>query len=325
VLTDEDVGIIDLSAPAEGDITVRLSSSAPSPVPVQVVVTDGDPSATDDAILAVRLAGESSIVLIDLLPVPPDQAATSVHDFRPTPNVVIADGVPSDIAFVTTDGGLRLCALVPGAEALTLIDPATGISTSVALGASFDQLSVVTSIVGASASGADVALLWSTSSPEVAFVALGSTVGKPYESVDLLALDQPVTAVYDVPAPNDRLKILAGADGATFYVLDLVARTASPIVAAGGAALGVSPDGVRAWFLAPDASDIASLDLGDLRPSNLILDLPVAAAIDVARPGGRALLAVHATPDVGITVLDGLTPSLETAVDYESVLLGALP
>lgn len=323
VLTDRDVGIIDLSEPAKGDITVRLSASGEKVTPAQIAVTDGDPDRDDDARLAVRIAGDSSVILVDLLPAPPGEV--KAHSFRPTPNVVYAGGVPSDIAFVNTDGGLRLAALVPAQRALTLVDPATGIAGSVALNAPFERISIVTGIVGSSDAGADVALLWSTSSASIAFVALGSTVGKPYKSVERLELETPVAAVYDVPAPNDRLKILAGIDQRSFYVLDLIARTASPILASDGAVLSIAPDGRRAWMMAPSQPQIAKLDLANLHPKNLFLTQPVAAAFDVARAGGgRALLAMHASPAVGITVLDGDSPKLETATTYASVLLGGL-
>jgi len=324
VLTDRDVGIIDLSEPQKGDITVRLSSSGEKLVPAQIAVTDGDPALDDDARLAIRVANDSSVILVDLLPAAAGEA-TKAHSFRPTPNVVFAGGVPTDIAFVNTDGGLRLAALVPAQRSLTLIDPATGIPSSVALDAPFERISIVTGVVGATASGADMALLWSTSSASVAFVALGSTVGKPYKSVERLELEMPVAAVYDVPAPNDRLKILAGVDQRSFYVLDLIARTASPILASDGALFSVAPDGRRAWMMAPSQPQIAKLDLTSLHPKNLFLTQPVAAAFDVARAGGgRALLAMHATPNVGVTVLDGESPALETATTYASVLLGDL-
>lgn len=324
VMTDRDVGIIDLSEPAKGDITVKLSSSGERLTPVQIAVTDGDPARDDDARLAVRIAGDSSVILVDLLAAPSDQA--TAHSFRPTPNVVFAGGVPSDVAFVNTDGGLRLAALVPSQSAMTLIDPSTGIPTSVALGAPFEHLSIVTGVVGASDAGADVALLWSTQSSSIAFVALGSTVGKPYKSVERLTLEEPVSAVFDVPAPNDRLKILMGIDQRSFYVLDLIARTASPILADDGATLTLAPDGQRAWMLAPSQPEIAKLDLANLHPKNLYLTRPVSAAFDVARRGGgRALLALHGGDSAGVTVLDGEKPALETAVTYESLLLGGLP
>jgi hypothetical protein len=323
VLTDRDVGLIDLAEPARGDITVRLSTTGDRVKPVQVAVSDGDPARNDDARLAVRLANDPSIVLVDLLA---PTSSDAVHDFRPTPNVVLASGPPTDVAFVNTDGGLRLAAVVPSKQSLSLIDPATGISKDIALGAPFAHLSLVTSIVGSSAAGADVALLWSASSPFISFVALGSTAGKPYKSVERLQLEQPIARVIDVPAPNDRLKILAAADGRAFFVLDLIARTASPIVSSSaGVNVRVSADGQRSWLLAPGRSDLAALDLDNLHPQNFTLAAPVQDALEVGRRGGgRALLAVHPQGNLGLTVLDAEQPSLETAVQYHGLLLGSL-
>ncbi len=323
VLTDRDVGLIDLADPASGDVTVRLSTTGSRVTPVQIAVSDGDPTRSDDARLAIRLAGDPSVILVDLLA---STASDSAHDFKPTPNVVLASGPPSDVAFVNTDGGLRLAALVPSKQSLSLIDPATGVSKDVALDAPYEHLSLVTGIVGGPASGADVALLWSASSPFISFVALGSTAGKPYKSVERLQLEQPVARVIDVPAPNDRLKILAAADGRAFFVLDLIARTASPIVSSAfGIDFTVSADGQRSWLLAPGGSDLAALSLSSLHPQNFSLGSPLQAAFEVGRRGGgRALLAVHSDGDLGVTVLDGEHPSLETAVEYQGLLLGSL-
>jgi hypothetical protein len=323
VLTDRDVGLIDLSEPAKGDVTVRLSTSGARVTPVQIAVSDGDPARTDDSRLAIRLAGDPSVILVDLVA---STTSDSVHDFKPTPNVVLASGPPSDVAFVNTDGGLRLAALVPSKQSLSLIDPSTGVSKDVALDAPYEHLSLVTGIVGGPASGADVALLWSASSPFISFVALGSTAGKPYKSVERLQLEQPVARVIDVPAPNDRLKILAAADGRAFFVLDLIARTASPIVSSAyGVQVTVSADGQRSWLLAPGGSDLAALSLFNLHPQNFTLGSPLQNAFEVGRRGGgRALIAVHSDGDLGLTVLDGEHPSLETAVQYDGLLLGSL-
>ena len=188
-------------------------------------------------------------------------------------------------------------------------------------------MSLVTSIVGPTSGGADVALLWSTSSAQIAFVALGSTVGKPYRSVETLTLEAPIESVLDVPSPNERLKILVGSSG-TFYVLDLVARTASPRswrAPGRNTNLTLSPDGLRAWVFATGQSDIASLDLETLHPKNLLLASSITGAVDVTRrDGGRALIALRAALDVDVTVIDGENPSIDTAVDVSSVLLGEL-
>ncbi len=327
VLTDRDVGVLDLEDPGAGDITIGLSSSGERLAPAGVAVTEGDPASSDDARIAIRLGSDPNVVLVDLLP-PQAGDAKSAHPFKPTPNLVFAGGIPSDLAFLKTDGGLRLGALIPSASQLTLIDPATGIASAVDLGAPYEHLSIVTGLVGGTESGADVALVWSESSSTIAFVSLGATVGKPYRAVDALELSGPVGAVLDVPSPNQHLKILASAEGDGFFVLDLVERTVAPIFAssAGGpATMSVAPDGRRAWVTAPEEAQIASLDLGDLHPQNLALAEPASQAFDVTRRGGgRALVAIEPTADVDLTVLDADHPSLRTATAYESVLLGSV-
>ncbi len=324
VLTDRDLGIIDLSAPDLGDITVPLSSTGTRVTPVQIVASDGEPG-VDDARLAVRLGSDSNVILIDLPAVP--QGESAAHDFRPTPNIVFAGGTTTDIRFVTTDGGLRLAALVPALKAMALVDPSTGVTSQVDLGASFEHMSLVTDVVGATASGADVALLWSASQSQIALVALGSTVGKPYKSVELITLEDSVSQVLDVPSPNQRLKVLVGANGVTFYVLDLVDRTVSPLISSDGTPhLTLSPDGLRAWVFVSGADSVASLDLASLHPKNLELLSPVTGTIDVTRRGGgHALVALRAAQNVDVTVIDAEHPSVDTAVDYPSVLLGDLP
>ncbi|MBW2531992.1 MAG: hypothetical protein JRI55_10940 [Deltaproteobacteria bacterium] len=327
VQTDRDVGLIDLDHLDLPEITVRLTGGPEALVPGGVAVSDGAPERNDDARIAIRVQNDPNVVLVDLLPVPPAEADETPQSFRALPNVVFVGGVPSDISFVQTDGGLRLAALVPSRGVLTLVDPMTGIAGEVALGAPFERMSLITSIVGSTAEGSDVALLWSSFSPDVAFVALGSTVGKPYKAVERLALEQPVGFVQDVPEPNEHLKILTSTNGQNLLVLDLLARTAAPIQSASpGTIVSPAPDGTRAWIHA-SGSWLAQLDLTSLHPRNIALNHSVHSVFDVARAdgAGRALVAIHPLGGTAATVLDAHDPSLTTAREYVGLLLGELP
>lgn len=327
VQTDRDVAIVDLDHLELPEITVRLTGGPEALIPGGVAVSDGEQDRNDDARIAIRVRDDPNVVLVDLLPVSPSEADEAPQSFRALPNVVFVGGVPSDIAFVQTDGGLRLAALVPSRGVLTLVDPLTGIATEVGLGAPFERMSLITDVVGSTDQGSDVALLWSSYSPDVAFVALGSTVGTPYKSVERLALQQPVGTVTDVPEPNEHLKILTSTDGRSLLVLDLLARTASPIQSAdGGTIVTPAPDGTRAWIHA-SGSWIAQLDLESLHPRNIALRHGVDALFDVARAdgSGRALVAIHPVGGTAATVLDAYDPSLATAREYVGLLLGELP
>lgn len=326
VQTDRDIALVDLSDLSVPEVTVKLTGGPEALVPGGVAVTAGAPDRSDDARIAVRIQGDPNVVIIDLLPVPEAEQAETPQSFRVVPNIVYVGGVPTDIAFVQTDGGLRLAAAVPSKQALSLVDPTTGIATEIALGAPLDRISRVTDIIGPSGEDSDNALLWSTLSASVAFVALGSTVGKPYKSVERLELSTPVASLVEVPAPNEHLKLLSSADGRSFVVLNLLDRTASPLSASMyGTTITPTPDGERAFLLSPGSTQLASLDLGSLHPQNVQLGQGIDAAFDIERQdGGRALVAIHQLGAVGVTVLDGRSPSLANAREHAGVLLGEL-
>lgn len=320
--TDRDVALVDLSAPDKPEITVKLTSGADVLRPAGAAVSDGDPGVDTDARIAIRMANDNNVIVMDLSPVP--AGSDSPHSFLPVPNINYVGGIPTDMAFVNTDGGLRLAALVPSKKSLTLVEPVTGTTTDVDLGAAFERMTIVTDIVGQTTNGGDIALVWSTSSPNVAFVALGVTIGKPYKSVERVELVESVSAVIDVPAPNDHLKILTMPSGRNFVVLDLLTRTASPILAgSGGAHATVARNGERAWIVSQALNSVAQLDLATLHPKNVTLNYGVQDAFEVQRrDGGRAVVAIHPAGTVGATVFDAANPSLDHSIEYLGMLLG---
>ncbi len=320
--TDRDVALVDLSAPDKPEITVKLTSGADILRPAGAAVSDGDLGVDTDARIAIRMANDNNVIVMDLLPV--SAGSDSPHSFLPVPNINYVGGIPTDMAFVNTDGGLRLAALVPSKKALTLVEPVTGSTTDVDLGAAFERMTIVTDIVGQTTNGGDIALVWSTSSPNVAFVALGVTIGKPYKSVERVELVESVSAVVDVPAPNDHLKILTMPSGRNFVVLDLLTRTASPILAgSGGARASVARNGERAWIVSQALNSVAQLDLATLHPKNVTLNFAVQDAFEVQRrDGGRAVVAIHPAGTVGATVFDAVNPSLDSSIEYLGLLLG---
>jgi dipeptidyl aminopeptidase/acylaminoacyl peptidase len=320
VQTSNDLGIVDLEDLQKPDITIRLSSSGGTATPAAVAFSDGESDDPADARVAVRLQSDRNVVLLDFLP---QEDTTSPHAFRPVPNLVDVGGLPTDFAFVRTDGGLRLAALVPSTQSLSLVDPKTSVTTSVALGGSFDHLSVVSDSIdpAASATG-DVALVWSTSQATIAVVALGTSVGTPYRSLDKLALSEPVAQVLDVPAPNQHLKILAGTSGRRFFVLDLKQRTAAPLEAAAGSTATTSDDGLRATLLANGQANIAVVDLENAHPRNVSLERPVQSLFEVKKvDGGRSLIAVHTGGAGGLTLLDALNPDLASSREVYGLFL----
>ena len=132
VETEQDVAILDLLRPKDPEITVQLTSGLDTRQlhPAGVVVSDGD-TAIDDARIAIRLSNDPSVVVAQLVP-------GTGRDFVPTLNLTDVGGVPSDAAFVRTDGGvLQLAVLVPSRSKAVLINPTTNLTEDVALPAPY--------------------------------------------------------------------------------------------------------------------------------------------------------------------------------------------
>ena len=326
--TDRDVTLLDLDhaadVPPRPEITVRLTNGSDTRVltPAGVVVDDGDPARTDDARVAVRTSNDSNVVTLQLAASAPGAA----NDFQPVINLTDVGSVPSDIAFVHTDGGLRVAALVPATTSAVLVDPDTSVTESVSFPAPYASMSIVTGQTGGGAGGTDVALLWNAGpAGGVAFWTLGVTAGQPYRSVEVLGISDAIQGVLAVPDPHPELRVLETGGASDFYVLDLSTRTAAPLETNGAATLSVSPDGARVWAFVPQSSDLASMSLTTLHPVPLYVDRPIDAVFDVARDdGGRALVVLHGDGNVGATVFDALAPDDATARSYSGLLLEGL-
>jgi hypothetical protein len=332
VETDQDVHLLDLdnvhATPQRPEITVRLTSgdNATALSPAAVVVDDGDPKKSDDARIGIRVTNSSSVFTLTLVAstnTTSDEPGTVPNDFRPEVNLTDVGGPPGDIVFVRTDVGLRLAAIVPNTRKAVLFDPTTSITSEVDLPEQYGRISLITNVVGG-ASGTDTALLYGTSGSQgVAFLSLGKAVGQSYRTVEVVSLASAIGDVKDIPPPRPELKVLEG--GATFFVLNLATRTASPLTAIGTPSIVVAPDGQRLWAFQANSPSLALITLGDLHPVPLALDRPITTVFDVARPeGGRSLVAIDNGFGVGATVLDALSPDTTTSRSYYSLLLEGL-
>jgi hypothetical protein len=318
--SDQDLSLLSLDDPTKPDITVRLAdaTAVTRPHPAEVVFDDGDPAKDDDARMGIRFDAQTSVMTLQL------QASTGPNGFAPTINVADVGGVPSAIAFVRTDGGLRLSALVPARASAVLVDLATTTTSEVALPAGYRSLSLVTtpplaaSAGAAPAAGPDVALLWNGTSAlaGVAFWELGRAAGLPFRSIETVGINGVVNAVEDVPGKNDALKVLStsvtpgGGAGGAFFVLDLGARTATPLLTAtGNVSLSVSPTGARVWAFQPGGVDLAATDLPAGTVHSLRVDTPATALFEIGRPGDKhALVVLHGGDGLGATIFDADVP-----------------
>jgi len=310
VETEQDVAVVDLLHPAAPEITIQLSSGtdATPAHPQAVAVTDGDPG-PNDARIAIR-EDDGNVVVATMLP------ATD-RDFSPELNLTAVGSAPSDMAWVRTDAGaLSLAVLVPQSTKAVLVDPTTGLTQDVALPAAYSRLSLVTAQSGESGSvgpaSVDVALLWngaSGGSGGVAFWELGRVAGRPYRSVEAVGVTAGVLSVTDVGGAHPELKIL-GTRQATFFLLDLQARTAAPFVTStAGVSLLPSTTGDRAWAYVQGSAQLAAVDLVTLHPQDMRDERAISSLFEIAAADdplhtARSLVALTQQGTWGATVYD---------------------
>ena len=331
VRTDRDIALIDLRQLDREEVTVQtpVTRAGTQSTPVEVVVDAGAPGTDEElprfARIAVRLAGESDVMLLEL----GEPSEGSNKDFEVKFNIVNVGGVPSAIEFVNTDFGSRLAALVPDLRQAKLIDPQTTIVESVDFPKAYSRLTRVTQDAGSG----ELALLYSPEIPGIAFWALGRASGSLSKSVEQNEIDLSVAVVRDVPGERfAHLKILQGSNSARFFVLDLVARQTFPMLTEQqGFTVNVAPDGERAWAFRPGGTEFASIDLSDLHPTSLSVSVPVSAIYDVERAdGSRAALTMHGTDaasragTLGVTLFDAQEPDSADTRFFGGLLLEGL-
>jgi hypothetical protein len=317
----QDITLVDLDALERPEITIGLPltpSGAPGR-PLQVVVHAGQPDIPGDAQLAIRLENDPNLVLVNFT-----AAAELGSDFNVTLNLVDVGGPPAALDFVTTDGGLRLAALVPARREASLVHPQTTRVERVALPAAFDQLRRVTEGVLAGDEAGDVALLWSANASMVAFWSLGRTDNQAFRSVDVLNLETTVNQLFDVPGDELGYRKLLQSPDNRFFVLDLRARQSFPMFASGrSVGLRVAPDGLRAWAFAPPSSRLAKIDLLTLEPTSLEIERGISSLFDIETQDGsaRVLIALHPGGAQGATLLDAVRPDTADTRYFPGLLL----
>jgi hypothetical protein len=341
VETDRDVVLVELDDPTRPEISLPVSdprTDARALAPAGIAVDPGDALAPLDRppVIAIRTATDDNVIVYTLRP-----AQAQSRDFVPTPNLAFVDGVPSDIAFVRTNQGSRLAALVQAPTPQGLLVKVDDNQTLAAkLTAPYRQMALVAGSGTAAAS--DQLLLYSAggSVSSVAIWDLGKVPDAAYNDIDTLKsietlnLSGSVGSVVSVSDPA--IKVLT-TGSQSIYVLDLDQHKASPLNTTGGITMRFSLEGDRAWAFVPAAPKLAEIELAGPDVVPVVVDRPVDDVLELARSdGGKSLLAFHglgANPPsggrdqragVGVTVFDASAPDAATSRRYSSVMLERL-
>lgn len=320
--TDEDISLLDLGHLHDGaagrpEVTVRLTSGTTGRVvtPAGIVFDDGDPARNDDATIAVRPQNDSNVVILTVAPGSTEDAA---NDFSVRVNLVDAGGIVSDLAYVKTDAGRRLAALVPSTKRGVLIEQETSATTEIAFPDGYSRIA----LIGGDTT-VDTAVLYGATSG-IAFWALGQTGTTPYRSIETLAMPGGASTLLDVPEAHGDIKIISPQSRSGFFVLNLRTKTAAPLTTSSAASLHVAPTTERVWAYTPGTTNIAQLSLTSLSPVVVPLPKSADAVFEVITATGPSLLAVSANGAGTAMIVDANAPQDSGITLYEGLLLEGL-
>ncbi|HEY3494905.1 MAG TPA: hypothetical protein VGK73_09475 [Polyangiaceae bacterium] len=327
VQTEREVTLVDLSQRDQQLAETQVTQGGLAHPPAQAVFHDRDvvidpddgSEYTLDPQLAVRLEGDSNVLLLELA-----DPGGGDRPFRLEANLVDVGGTPSSIDFVRTDHGVRLVALAGGAA--SLVETRTSNVTPVTLSKQFTQIARVTDDLDSSA-GADIALLWSANVNSLGLWNLGASTTTASRGLNTLEIGTGVKGVRDIPGDAyPTVKVIEGQSG-NFWVLDLATRESSPMVTNGSqVSLSFAPDGQRLWAFLPGDHELTSINLGDLHPVTVTAQRPIQGVHDIATAtGGRSALAVHEVGGtLGVTLFNALAPDGAETRFYGGLIYGGL-
>ncbi len=117
-----------------------------------------------------------------------------------------------------------------------------------------------------------------------------------------------VKTVLDIQGMHPELKIL-GTSAATFFLLDLKARTSAPFLTSmNGVTVTPAANGDRAWVFLGGSRQLATIDLVNLHPQPMRIDRDISAVFEIKAVDGdppvdaRSLVVWHQIGNMGATV-----------------------
>ncbi len=324
VLSSAYVTLLDVTHPTRTEITVRLTlpTDGRSIDPTQVLFD------TAAGTIYLRASASNDVFALHLSPVTP--ASATDNDFVPVVNQLAAGQSPADMALFTDNGRQLLLVASPGSSEALVVDALSSTVSPIPLDAPADHIVLFSGPSPTNSAAHPQAILYGTESTasSVSFLDLPGLAAQLSQNAESVALGGSVAAALPLLGSNAVMFQLSGNYGqGSLAVLDLLRRTASPLVAsvslsgasfdAGGAALWVAP---------ADSLRVGYVDLATLNPGEIRMDEPVSAVLPlVGDVSGRdRVVALHPGSGGDVTVIDARAPQRSTAVSYRGFLLDGL-
>jgi hypothetical protein len=300
------LSLLDLNYPQRPEYTIELSGSAS--VNLRQLTFS-----VEDQKLYLLAQGSNDVFVVRLLPAGENRE----NDFEPSLNQLGSDAVPQDMVVFESSEGTRL--LVASGDRVQVVEASSSRVTQVPL---TTQAGRILLFEGSSPFDDETeprALLYAAGQSSVSFIDLEAVEERTTRNVERLAVPGGISEL--VPLDDERVLITHASQG--FTILDLQARTASPIQARIGLQSVVpSLETGRLWVAPNGASTLGFVDLESLHPGQVQLDHDAQGLFVFNQTEPPRVVVNHDAPEGRISILDAADPAdTERAVTLQGFFL----
>jgi hypothetical protein len=242
--------------------------------------------------------GSSDVFVLRLL----EAGENRENDFEPSLNQLGTDSTPRDMVVFENDGERKL--LVASSSSAQVVESSSNRVTQIPLENPGDRILL---FEGASPFDDEVeprALLYRLGSPGVTFLDLDDIEERTTRNREEFQL-APIASL--VPLENNQ--VLANHDTGGLSILNLEERTASPIQAQISLAQAVpSLETSRIWVAPTGQTTLGFVDLANLHPGQVRLDLPIANFLSFENTSSPKVVVTHPDAVGAVSILSAANP-----------------
>ena len=324
VLSDAYITVLDLTQPDHIETTVRLTlpEDARGIAPEQVLF-DFD---ADRRTIYLRASLSNDIYVVRLAE---EAAVMGSNDFRVSINQLAAGRSPSDLALFGEGASRRLLVVSSGSREVRVVDTTSNAITTLALDAPVRRALLFNGPSPRDNMVSQRALLYSDAGSDgaqsVSFIDLTAIEQRGAQNIETVQLGRPIRLALPLPERNTVLfeHSVTSAQG-RLSLLDLHRRSTAPILAEVSLDRARFSSDRRLLWVAPQGIErVGFIDLNNFHPGEIRLDAAVTDVLPLpVEMGGRdRVVALHPDASGYVTLIDGTTPSRETALSSRGFLL----
>jgi hypothetical protein len=309
VFFDSELALIDLRHQDRPEYTIQLSRGS------NIVLSQARFS-TDDQKIYLLAQGSTDVYVLRLLP----SGGNRENDYEPSLNQLGTDASPQDMAIFDSGSERRL--LVASGGSAQVVEASSSRVTEIPLEASASQILLFEGSAPFDDEVEQRALLYQPGSNRLSFLDLDEVEERTTRNLETLSVNASVNSL--VQLEDNRVLLTHGGSGLS--ILDLEERTAAPIQASIPLEDAIASfETGRIWVALGATRSIGYIDMNNLHPGEVQLDLPISNLMVMPQTQTPRLVVIHPEAAGAVSILSALEPEAEDeAITLEGIFYEGL-